>query len=100
MYPGYTMYVYEPAVTKMMGSSTNDTAGNILRDKTDMVGLRKFAMRQLSSDDIGIFCNVFFSRTASVLLLQCMWVGLELNLDRYLCTYIYMCDSQGAMGGV
>ena len=38
--------MYEPAVTKMMGSSTNDTAGTPLRDKTDMVGLRKFAMRQ------------------------------------------------------
>ena len=45
--------MYEPAVTKMMGSSTNDTAGTPLRDKTDMVGLRKFAMRQpFSSDDI------------------------------------------------
>ena len=45
--------MYEPAVTKMMGSSTNDIAGTPLRDKTDMVGLRKFAMRQpFSSDDI------------------------------------------------
>ena len=78
--------MYEPAVTKMMGSSTNDIAGTPLRDKTDMVGLRKFAMRQpFSSDDIldtMVFYITFLTCfPASVFLIESRWQGPRLGLE-------------------